>query len=207
MGRQIISRVSLCSAEGIHYQAAERSADTGNHCVRRITGILWAAVFAIFLFASDEALAYEQFRVGEGSWEKMTVNLPSYPHEARRFQNAGYDGVRYKFCLSDGTAKGVDWSVIAANFFSKKNVTKGKDYIRICDLVATAKSGGRFSKWFEFTATSFEDKEKESDEYYWIYLSSPEVKRPGSSTWESHSGSHHVPSTIRIQVIIEANND
>ncbi len=205
MSKQIISRMSLCSAEDLHCQAVERFADTENHCVRRITGILWAAVLAIFLFISNEAFAYEQFRVGENEWKKVSFNLPSYPHEARRFKNAGFDGVRYSVCLSDGTATGVDWSVVGSNIRDYSRL-EGKDYVSGCGFVYTAKSRGRFSKWFEFYTTPLDDAEKEGDEYYWFHFSNPEVKRAGSSTWESHSGSHHVPATIRVQIIIVDND-
>lgn len=187
-------------SEQIFTNMQRRLAESG----RMITGVLGGAVLAVFLFASNEALAYEQVRAKEKdqtvSW---TYNLPSYPHEARRMQGAGYDGVRYTICMTDGTATGIEWSDFIASIFKNRSLRKGKDYPRICGLVAEAKSRGRFSKWYEFNWFHMDDDEREGDEYYWIELSNPEVKRPGSSTWQSTSGSHHVPATIKFQIIIQ----
>lgn len=171
---------------------------------RMITGVLGGAVLAVSLFASNEALAYEQVRAKEGdqtvSW---TYNLPSYPHEARRMQGAGYDGVRYTICMTDGTATGMSWADFVASIFRNRSLSKGKDYPRVCGLISEAKSRGRFSKWYEFNWVHMDDEDQEGDEYYWVTLSNPEVKRPGSSAWVSTSGSHHVPATIKFQIIIQ----
>ena len=37
----------------------------------------------------------------------------------------------------------------------------------------------------------------------WLNLTNPRVKRWGSNMWESHSGSHHTPATIKIQIVIK----
>ena len=158
-----------------------------------LAALLGGVILGACLFAASEAHAYTSYRFSEGDNWEIKQNLPSFPHEARRFAT-GYSAVQYKFCMSGGTATGVTFQF---------NPPLGTDYFHECSgNYYTLTSFGRFSKQIKLTWFTLEDTVREGDEYFWIKLTSPRVKNWGSNTWVSHSGSHHVPSNITIQVVI-----
>ena len=176
--------------------AARRKGGPGNGRRGPWTGLaalLSGVILGACLVASGEAHAYTSYRFSEGDRWEIKQNLPSFPHEARRYAT-GYSGVQYILCTSDGTATGGPFSFTAP---------AGTDYFGECNgNYYTLKSTGRFNKQINLNWFTIEDTVQEGDEYFWIKLDSPRVKKWGSNTWQSHSGSTHVPSSITIQVII-----
>ena len=166
---------------------------------KNLLGVLCGVSIAgMLFFAASSAFAYSQVRVMEGESGSYRVKLPTFPHEARR-RSKGYEAVRYRICTEDGSAKGG----YSASFFGS-NYPEGTDYPKFCPTgwKVTFTSAGRYSKYLDLTPSTVEDSEKEGEEDYWIKLTNPEVIPGGGSSWQSHSGSHHIPSTIKVQVII-----
>lgn len=159
-----------------------------------LAALLGVVVLGACLFATGEAHAYTSYRFSEGDKWQIKQSLPSFPHEARRFAR-GYAAVKYKLCTSDGTATGY----ISSWWY---NPPAGTDYIGNCSGDHILDSFSRFDKQINLAWYTVEDTVKEGDEYFWINLTNPRVKNWGSTTWQSHSGSHHIPSSITIQVVI-----
>ena len=170
-----------------------RTGDARGSTARTLTGLLGGAILGACLIGGG-AHAYQQFSGTEGSWIDIRHSLPSFPHEARR-HSPGYTAVRYTLCTKDGTAKGAPWSWGG-------DVDPEADYIGVCGFKRTLKSNNNYHKQLIVKWNTREDDRAEGDEYFWLYLTDPEVMRPGSNTWQSHGGSHHVPSRITIQVTI-----
>lgn len=68
-----------------------------------LAALLGGVILGACLFAASEAHAYTSYRFSEGDNWEIKQNLPSFPHEARRFAT-GYSAVQYKFCMQGGTA-------------------------------------------------------------------------------------------------------
>ena len=164
-------------------------------------GLLGGAVLGACLIGAGGAQAYEQFSGTEGGQIEIRYSLPTFPHEARR-HSPGYSGVRYNFCTKDGTATGAPW----AQLFGGGDVDPEADYIRACGFKWTLKSNNNYNKQLILKYNTRHDDRAEGNEYFWLYLTQPEVRRPGSDVWQSHGGSHHVPSRIAIQLTIEDND-
>ena len=170
---------------------------------KAIAGVLGGTVLAAFLFISDDALAYEQFTGTEGKQIQIKIKLPTFPHEARQ-RSRGYKGVRYEICTRDGTAKGGTWSGYL--FGGGGSYTPGTDYLNFCGYKVEFTSHNNYSKSLKLTWPTADDDVKEDNEYFWIDLTNPQVMRAGKTTWEDWNGSHHVPSKIEVQAIIEDND-
>ncbi|MCY3855323.1 MAG: hypothetical protein OXF33_05925 [Rhodospirillales bacterium] len=149
-------------------------------------------VLAACLVASGQANAYEQFSGEEGKSIEISYSLPSFPHEARS-RAKGYSGVRYTICTSDGSAKGATWS----------NWQPESDYLSVCNWVVKFTSTSRFDKHLKLSWLTANDDRREGDEHFWVELTNPEVMLWGENTWQQHNGSHHVPSRIQFQLVIE----
>ena len=125
--------------------------------------------------------------------------LRDAPRSVREFfesvaESPDWLNLRYSICASGGTATGTPFSF---------RPPKGKDYLNFCGLDYHLKSFGRFDKRIELKWFMLGDTDQEGDEYFWLNLTNPRVKRWGSNMWESHSGSHHTPATIKIQIVIK----
>lgn len=153
------------------------------------------AILAACLLAAGGAHAYTSYSATEGNAISVSQPLPTFPHEARRVSQ-GYSAVRYTICTEDGSATGATWVPFRTDY------PEGTDYLRFCGYKWQLNSTNNYSKQIKIQWNTREDDDKEGDEYFWLYLKDPEVKRPGSNTWQSHGGSHHVPSTIKIQMVI-----
>ena len=167
--------------------------------IEKIAGVLGAAVLAAFLFISDEALAYDQFRGDEGDKITLRIDLPSYSEEERS-RSKGYKSVKYEICTEDGTAKGAPW----VGIFLGGSPMPGTDYIGLCGFDAEFTSLTAYTKYLTLSWPTVDDDVKENEEYFWIKLKNPKVLK--DNTWAPHSGSQHVPSTIKVQVLIEDND-
>lgn len=163
----------------------------------RLAGVVLGACL---LAAAGGAEAYQQVSATEGSGISIRYSLPSFPHEARRY-HTGYSGVRYKLYTRDGTAEGQPWVIVG-----NQVVHDDTDYFSVDGIPWTLDNNNNFSKTLVLTYNTVDDDRAEGDEYFWLYLRNPEVKRPGSDNWESHGGSHHVPLEITFQMIIRDND-
>ena len=170
---------------------------------KAIAGVLGGTVLAAFLFISDDALAYEQFTGTEGKQIKIKIKLPTFPHEARQ-RSKGFKGVRYEICTRDGTAKGAMWSGFLGG---SPTWAPDTDYLSFCGIKVEFTSHNNYSKSLKLTWPTADDDVKEDNEYFWIDLTNPQVIPAGRATsWHDWNGSHHVPSKIEIQAIIEDND-
>ena len=171
----------------------------------RLSGLLGGAVLGTCLLAGGGAEAYQQVSGPEGGRIEIRYSLPAFPHEARRY-SPGYSAVRYKLCTKDGTAKGIHVPIAAMFFGGGQDFDPDLDYLGVCELQWTLNSNNNYNKQLVLEWKTREDDRVEGDEYFWLYLTDPEVMRPGSNTWQSHSGSHHVPLKIEFQLTIEDND-
>lgn len=186
---------------GAHWFRISRTRMTA----RALTGAIAGAIFSLCLFAADGALAYSQRTIEEGGNDIFRYSLPTFPHEARRSATAGYSAVRYQACTTDGTANGYVFHFGPNAYASGDSGTA--DYFGVCNLVIEFTSRNRFTKYYDFQPITYDDEHTESNEYFWIKLTNPEVVKWGKSSWESGpSSSTHVPQSITIQVTISDND-
>lgn len=158
-----------------------------------LAGLLGGAVLGAGLAGAGVTHAADSFSAEEGDRISVSYSLPAFPHEARRV-NPGYAGVRYSLCTSGGTATGAP---------SSGDVDPEADYTGMCGIVRELQSNGNYSKQLKLELNTTEDDRAEEDEYFWLKLTDPDVRRPGSSTLSAHGGSHHVPLTVSIEMKIE----
>lgn len=178
-------------------RANTRAGDGRKRATKVLSGVLGGVFLGACMLAAGDARAFTTFSAEEGDPIAVNYSLPTFPHEARRV-STGYSGVRYSLCTSDGTATGAPFSFAAA----PGTDYTGMDYAEVCDLTWQLNSTSNYDKYLSVRWYTREDDEDEGDEYFWLKLSNPEVRRPGSSAWTSHQGSHHVPSTITIRMEI-----
>ena len=172
-----------------------RPGDACGRTTKALPGLLAGAALGACAMGSGGAAAYQQVSGTEGDAIAIDYSLPSMPHEMMR-HHRGYSGVRYKLCTRDGTAKGAPWRLDGGE------IDPEADYIGLCGVTWTLTSSNNYSKQLVLDWNTREDDRAEGDEYFWLDLTDPEVMRPGSGTWESHGGSHHVPLKITFQLII-----
>ncbi|MCY3597095.1 MAG: hypothetical protein OXG71_06605 [Rhodospirillales bacterium] len=166
----------------------------------RWCGWLAGAVLGACLLTAGEAGAYQQVSGTEGEWIDFYYNLPTFPHEGRSV-NPGYKAVRYKIYTEDNTATNSEVSFDC-------DTDEDWDYFGLNGFYYTLTSNNNYSKTADFSISTCDDEFEESNETFWLYLKEPEVIPADSTTdtWETHGGSHHVPSSISFHVTIVDND-
>lgn len=179
--------------------------------LRRLQGssvkalIVGAIVGACLIASGGAAEAKNRFSGTEAEWIVIKYTLPSFPHEARR-HSKGYSGVRYSLCTKDGSAKGGTFGDLVRAYQDSTGRDHEVDYLSDCGGKVQFMSSGPFDKKMRYRILAGNDHIREGDEYFRVYLTEPEVKRPGQSGWSRHSGSHHVPAIIGFKLIIKDND-
>jgi len=151
---------------------------------------------------AQSSVQYGEAGAVEGTGISINYNLPSFPHE-QRLTHPGYSGVRYKLYTTDGTATG---QLNVPLFPTDGDINEDTDYIGVSGWPWTLQSNGNYSKTLVLTYNTRDDDRPEDDENFFLSLKEPEVLPAGSTTWESHGGSHHVPLEIKFVMNIHDND-